>query len=341
MPSPLDFILILAFAAAASAGLILALRRLLARYAMARPNARSSHATPTPQGGGIAVVAAVILALLAAAAASAIAPTAILALWPLAVAVMLIAATGACDDVVHLPVAPRFAMQVIAVGIVLAMLPAEARVVVVLPWWVERILLLIAGVYAVNVVNFMDGLDWMTVVETVPVTAGLGALSVFGALAADQTAVAVALLGAVLGFAPFNRPVAKLFLGDVGSLPIGLMLFWLLLQLAVRGHLAAALLLPLYYLGDATITLLRRVWRGENVLLAHRAHFYQRATERGFSVVDVVTRVFLLNVVLAALAVGTVVASSWPAKGAALALGVAAVALRLAQFARGQAKARA
>ena len=88
----------------------------------------------------------------------------------------------------------------------------------------------------------------------------------------------------MIGFAYFNRPVARLFLGDVGSLPIGLLLGWLLLLLAANGHLAAALLMPLYYLADATITLLRRLFRGEPVWHAHRTHFYQLATDRGFTV---------------------------------------------------------
>ena len=77
----------------------------------------------------------------------------------------------------------------------------------------------------------------------------------------------------MIGFAPFNRPVARLFLGDVGSLPIGLTITWLLILLAGRGHWAAALLLPLYYLGDATVTLLRRLANGERVMQAHRKSF--------------------------------------------------------------------
>ena len=95
--------------------------------------------------------------------------------------------------------------------------------------------------------------------------------------------VALALCGALLGFAPFNKPVARLFLGDVGSLPIGLLVGWMLLQLAGTGALAAAILLPLYYLMDATITLLRRLARREKVWEAHRSHFYQKATDNGFS----------------------------------------------------------
>ena len=87
--------------------------------------------------------------------------------------------------------------------------------------------------------------------------------------------VAAALLGAIVGFAPFNKPVARLFLGDVGSLPMGLLLGWLLLQLAGEGHVAAAVILPLYYLLDATITLARRlqadgVQKGDRVAVIMR-----------------------------------------------------------------------
>ena len=98
----------------------------------------------------------------------------------------------------------------------------------------------------------------------------------------------VALCGAMIGFAFFNRPVAKLFLGDVGSLPIGVLLGWLLLVLARSSGRVAALLLPLYYLADSTITLLRRAANRETVWQAHRSHFYQRATDGGFRVIDVV-----------------------------------------------------
>jgi len=334
--SALNSLLIFVIAAAASAAMIAALKPLFARYALAQPNARSSHTRPTPQGGGIPAVSATILAVLIGAAIAGTAASTAGALWPLAAAVLLLALTGACDDIFHLSVAPRFLAQFIAVGIVLAALPAEARILPLLPWWIERAVLLVVGVYAVNVVNFMDGLDWMTVAEVVPVTAALWILSLMGALTPVDAAVAVALLGAMIGFAPFNRPVAKLFLGDVGSLPIGLMLFWLLLRLAADGHLIAAIMLPLYYVADATITLALRLARRENVLRAHRTHFYQRATERGYSVAEVVTSVFFVNVALAFLTIMTIDRQSVEAQAFALALGGAAVLAVLARFARGK-----
>ena len=142
----------------------------------------------------------------------------------------------------------------------------------------------------------------------------------------------MALCGGMIGFAPFNRPVAQLFLGDVGSLPIGLLLTWLLILLAGSGHLAAALLLPLYYLADATITLLRRFIKGESVMKAHRSHFYQRALDNGFSVPAVVARVFLVNVLLIGLAATTLLSAAPVVHAAALAAGCIIVGLLLVRL---------
>ena len=176
---------------------------------------------------------------------------------------------------------------------------------------VERAILVLGLVWFINLTNFMDGIDWMTVVEIVPVCAALTLLGITGMVPALGTVlpVVLSLLGAMLGFAPFNRHVAQLFLGDVGSLPIGALVGWLLILLASSGHLVAALILPLYYLSDATITLARRALRGENLAEAHRSHFYQIATTRGFTVPQVTARVLVLNVCLAVLAVAAVAAS--------------------------------
>ena len=138
----------------------------------------------------------------------------------------------------------------------------------------------------------------------------------------------------MLGFAPFNRPVARLFLGDVGSLPIGLVLGWLLLILATNGHLVAAVLLPLYYLADATVTLGMRMFRRETVWQAHRTHFYQRAVAAGMTVPGVVARVFGTNVALAALAIISITAGSTTASLLCLIGGALLVGLLLAHFAR-------
>jgi UDP-N-acetylmuramyl pentapeptide phosphotransferase/UDP-N-acetylglucosamine-1-phosphate transferase len=313
-------------------GLIVLLHPVLQRYALAKPNARSSHRVPTPQGGGIAVIAAT-LAASGFGLVSFGAPFTV-SLATAFAAVIVMAAVGVADDIRPLAVAPRLFLQALGVAAVIYALPDGLRVVPALPFSLERVLLFGGGLWFVNLVNFMDGVDWMTVVEVIPVVAALVAFGSLGALASEAVVVALALGGATVGFAYFNRPAAKLFLGDVGSLPIGLLLGWLLVLLAGAGHLAAALLLPLYYLADATLTLLRRLSSGERIWQAHRTHYYQRATDRGFTVGEIVGRVFVVNLALAALALITVLAAGRLIDAAALACGAALVGALLYSFTR-------
>lgn len=321
-------VLVLA-SAGITAAFILVLRPLLQRYTLARPNERSSHSTPTPQGGGLAVIAVTMVS-----ASSAV-------LWTgsqsAAFAALLLAATllaiiGAVDDVFNVGIAPRLLVQVCAVTIAMAALPADLQLAAALPLPVERLLLGLIALWFINLVNFMDGIDWMTVAEVVPITAALALLGFLDIIPFQATIVAFALCGAMLGFAPFNKPVARLFLGDVGSLPIGLLLSWLLILLAASGHIVAALLLPLYYLADATITLGRRIARGAPFWKAHREHYYQRAFDGGLSATAVVTRVFIINLFLALLTIGVVTVPGAASSLFAVASGVAAVAWLLRSF---------
>ena len=325
-------------AAAICAGLLLWLRPWLARYALARPNARSSHKVPTPQGGGIAVVTATTIVV---AVAEIFFPNQFGDQWRLSIVLSSaigLALVGVTDDLRPLDAVPRLVLQIAAVAAVVAAFPADMRIVSAIPWWLDRALMLVGGVWLVNLVNFMDGIDWMTVAEIMPATAALGLFGFMGALPPEATLVALALCGAMVGFAPFNRPIAKLFLGDVGSLPIGLLLGWLLAVLAGGGHFAAAALLPLYYLADATITLMRRLVNGEQVMQAHRSHFYQRALDVGFTVNQVVARVFALNLALGLLALLTVLRGSAMLNAAAFVVGLVLVALLLVDLSRARRK---
>lgn len=320
----------LVVAAVLSAVCINAIHPLLIRYAMARPNARSSHKVPTPQGAGIAVISVTLL--VAGCSIASLSVSATPALWVLFGATILIATIGAIDDLRPISVAPRLLLQAVSIAAILFALPPTLQITPDLPLWIERGLLLLAALWFVNLVNFMDGLDWITVAEVIPITAALVLIGFSGQLPLSTALIAAALCGATLGFAPFNRPVAKMFLGDVGSLPIGLLLAWCFLQLAYAHHLAAAILLPLYYLADATITLLRRLAKREPVWLAHRSHFYQRATDNGFTVIKVVRTVFVLNIGLAALAGLSIYLRSAITDTTILVLGGIAVALVLRSF---------
>jgi UDP-N-acetylmuramyl pentapeptide phosphotransferase/UDP-N-acetylglucosamine-1-phosphate transferase len=313
--------------------LILVLSPLLGNVAIAVPTQRSSHARPTPQWGGLAICAATIGMTGVVVLGSGIFDAAtqnqtVMVLLAAALLVVL----GVADDTLHLGPLVKIAVQAVAVGIVLFALPDAMRVLPALPLSLERALLFAGAVWFVNLVNFMDGIDWMMVAEVVPVTVGVAIIGVLGPLPPVALILALALNGAMLGFAPFNRPLARLFMGDTGSLPIGLLLAYLLICIAAAGHLTAALLLPLYFLADTGVTVLRRALAGERVWEAHRSHFYQRARDNGFSDMQVVRRVFAVNVALVGLAALSVIATLPLSQLLALTAGVCLVAWLMLVF---------
>lgn len=314
-------LLLIAFAAGLAFVLCLVLRPLMMRYALARPNARSSHRTPTPQGGGIAVLAGAFLALSLALALIPMEANAKQGLVLVMAAAALLALVGAWDDIRPLSPGLRLPLQVFCVGIVVFYAAPEMRLLPeALPLWAERGLALIAGVWFVNLVNFIDGIDWITLAGLVPLTGALALAGSHGVIDPATGLLAAALFGGLLGFAPFNKPVARIFLGDVGSLPLGLLGAYLLYRLAGTGALTAALILPLYHVMDSTITLFRRLVRSEKVWQAHRSHFYQQATDNGFKVIEIVVQVALLNLCLIALAaVSIALPAFWAQLGCLLA----------------------
>jgi UDP-N-acetylmuramyl pentapeptide phosphotransferase/UDP-N-acetylglucosamine-1-phosphate transferase len=325
-------ILLVAGCAAVSALLIWVLRPILMRHLLAQPNARSSHAVPTPQGAGLAVMASV---LAGCALGLVFAPAEPRLLGVLAAAAGL-TLLGAIDDAYTVSVPSRLAGQALAAVVLVGTLPGNLRLFPgLLPAGVEDALLVFGIVWFVNAVNFLDGLDWMTVAQVVPMTIGVAALHMLGAVPATVTLLALTLLGATLGFAVFNKHPARIFLGDAGSLPIGLLLAFMLTFVA-KANLAATLLLALYTLADATVTLLRRLFAGERVFAAHRTHFYQRGVAAGLTVPQVTARVSLLCMLLAALAVAAVMADSLATDLALLAIGAAATALTLYALGKGR-----
>ncbi|CAN0515829.1 unnamed protein product [Laminaria digitata] len=192
------------------------------------------------------------------------------------------------------------------------------------PLWLDLAIAAIGWVWFVNLFNFMDGIDGISGVEATCIGGGI-ALVGFLALGSQSTLPwhGLIIAAAATGFLVWNWHPAKIFLGDIGSIPLGYLLGWLLLLLAASGYLPAAIILPLYYLVDATLTLLRRLQRGEKVWQAHREHYYQKAVQNGRTHAQVSIAVALTNTGLVALAVLTTIAGpesfwSWSAVLAAL-----------------------
>ena len=273
--------------------LIPALRR---RDMLDYPNERSSHITPTPRGGGIAVIGSVLLAWIALNKEGLVGSSVI----SIAIGTSLLAVVSWIDDRRGLSPGVRLTAQGIAVTIGLLALPEGQSG---LAAWSGPALYFaatgIAWVWWINLFNFMDGIDGLATSEAAAICGGLLLFAVVGDSADPAAALlAAGIFGAAVGFLAWNWSPARIFLGDVGSVPLGYLLGFLLIDVAVRGHWRIALILPLYFLADATITLVHRLLRGERVWEPHRQHFYQRAVRNGLGHAAVVKRVIAANLLL-------------------------------------------
>jgi UDP-N-acetylmuramyl pentapeptide phosphotransferase/UDP-N-acetylglucosamine-1-phosphate transferase len=302
------------------------------RVLLAIPDARSSHVQATPQGGGLVVIPiAVLIAFASLVELAGARPDAFA--WSLGAAMAILMALGFWDDWAPLNPGFRLLIQAGAAALALAATPLEwtGRYGVFAPITVSACLL-IGMLWFINLTNFMDGIDLMSVTQFVPAFATVYWL-LAGVTGPAQWVglTCLAGAGALLGFALLNKPRARLFLGDSGSLPLGLLGVVAILVVGGAHGIAVALLPFLYYLADATLTLARRALAGKKIWHAHREHFYQRAMQRGLSNWQVVARVALCNILLCALAL-LIAAHSPVAQWGAFALGVVAVAVLMSNL---------
>jgi Fuc2NAc and GlcNAc transferase len=281
----------------------LARRIAVARSLLDVPNERSSHTSPTPKGGGLAIVAVVLsgVAILGLTGGLGRGET-----WAILGGGTLVAVVGWLDDRQSLSAGTRLAAHVAAAVWAL--------------WWLGGMPFLTTGqnvramgmfgtvlagfaiVWAINVTNFMDGIDGLAAGEVVTVT--LSAALLLAEVHPALAAAAALTGGAALGFLPWNWRPARIFMGDTGSGFLGFVLAVLAIASERAGALPALAWIVLYavFATDATITLLRRAWRGDRWYSAHRSHAYQRAVQAGWSHARVTTIVLLANAGLGLLA---------------------------------------
>jgi UDP-N-acetylmuramyl pentapeptide phosphotransferase/UDP-N-acetylglucosamine-1-phosphate transferase len=294
------------------------------------PNYRSSHSVPTPRGGGIAVTGSVLLVWLVLHEMGWVAPSII----GIALGGGFLAVISWIDDLGGLSPGVRLVAQAAAVTIGMLALPEPGGLLEA--WLGPRLYLAAAGVlwiWWINLFNFMDGIDGLAASESAAIGGGLLLFAGIGEGRDAATALlAAGFGGAAIGFLLWNWSPARIFLGDVGSIPLGYLSGFLLLGVATQGRWKVALILPLYFLADATITLCRRLLRGEQVWQAHRQHFYQRAVRAGFGHAGIVERVAAANLLL--IGCGWAAENGWGM--AALGAAVAIVAALLAALASEQ-----
>ncbi|WP_040262155.1 MraY family glycosyltransferase [Pseudomonas massiliensis] len=254
----------------------------LRKQLMDVPNSRSSHTVPTPRGGGVGIVGALVLGLPAAVYLGLLtaADASLLALPGLGVAVL-----GFADDHGHIAARWRLLGHFIAAAAGLALLDKWPVVplyqhVCLAGLWVS-IPLVFGLVWLLNLYNFMDGIDGIAGVQAVTVCLSLAWLGYLYATPAD-VALALMLVAAAAGFLCWNLPPAKIFMGDAGSGFLGLVIGLLWLKIASHAPQVfwPGLVLMGVFVVDATWTLVVRLRRGEKLYQAHRSHGYQHAAQR-------------------------------------------------------------
>lgn len=237
------------------------------RIATDMPNARSLHVRPIPRVGGWGVVP------ISMAIAFAVAPD----LRPAAVGALFLSAVSQIDDRRGLPARVRFAAHIVAAAPI-AVLYAHG-----LAWWAVAVVA-VGSVWGTNLYNFMDGSDGLAGGMTLFGFGAYGLAALGGAPSAGQLALtAAAITGAAGGFLLFNFHPARIFLGDAGSIPLG----FLASALGYWGWRAGIwpawfpLMVFSPFVADASLTLAKRLARGEKFWQAHREHYYQRMVRLG------------------------------------------------------------
>lgn len=242
------------------------------------PNARSSHSQPTPRGGGVSVVVAFTLASIALALLGRLQIELLIALLGGGTAVALV---GFLDDRFTVSAGARLLIHVAAAVWALAWLggmpPLRIGDRIVQLGWIGHLLAVFGLVWVLNLFNFMDGIDAIAGSEAVFIACVGALLTVVGGGSGEVSALGLAFGGACCGFLLWNWPPARIFLGDVGSGYIGYVIAVLALAAARKDPAAlwVWLILGSTFFVDATVTLVRRMLRGERVHEAHRSHAYQ------------------------------------------------------------------
>lgn len=267
------------------------------RGPVALPNHRSMHKGRVVVGGGLPLLTAALVSTAA--------------MWPLDTSSLILITTALVlglvsflDDINPISRRLRFSVHLGAAIACAASIHNSASVLAdTLPFWLDRAVVVMALVWYINLYNFMDGIDGIAGAETAAIAGGYAIVSLLaGHSEASFVGLALAMAGAALGFLVWNWHPARIFLGDVGSIPLGLITGWLMIDLAVRVSFAAALILPLYFAADATLTILHRLSKGERIWEPHRSHFYQRAARASGSHSLIVTGVIAGNAILVMLA---------------------------------------
>ena len=256
-----------------------------------RPNERSSHQRPTPHGGGVPLLLAFVVGFLLSS------PWGIEYSWLVAMTFVLML-LGISDDLWGLSVALRFMVYALA-SISSAVVLLQSATPIASPLGLIQLFgLSFALLWALNLYNFMDGIDGLAASQCVLACIGAAALAFFGSEGSDYALFCLLFAAAQLGFLYWNWAPARLFMGDAGSIPTGFLLAALAGYGAVHGILSFATwsILLAVFITDASYTLAWRMATGQKISQPHKLHAYQRLSRHWNTHRSVVYLLLCLNV---------------------------------------------
>lgn len=256
------------------------------------PTSRSNHKSATLRGGGIAIASTICIAYILYYIYTR--DTNLLYVF---FGLLIISSVSFIDDLKNLSIKTRIIFQGLSIFILL--LPVE------LANFLFYIIIFLFFFIFINFYNFMDGIDGLDTSEAIHISFSVFILSfIIPNIPTEIKIISLTTCAACLGFIKFNWHPAKIFLGDVGSISLGFICAWMLFNLFYyQGSWAATLIIPMVFLADSGITLLKRIIAGKKIWQAHSEHFYQRAVRNGQSHARVTKKIIYCNLALFVLSI--------------------------------------
>lgn len=264
--------------------------------AVSVPNKRSLHVGLIPQAGGMIILCAISVVILSLNFEGTFMVSDFVLLFG-----SIIATIGWLDDRFNLPIIVRlvgysscifgylfFTQEIVSGASRLYLLEILAVTFLILCF--------------VNFTNFMDGIDGIVVIGLVHIFFFVCILSILSIVSTESGILGAVAIGALSAFFVFNGPPARIFLGDSGSILMGFMTAILLGNLYKSVGLIPTLIMPLYFIADPVVTIIKRIYRRERFWEAHRKHYYQQALDGGQSNWSILRRIGFCNLILLILA---------------------------------------
>lgn len=226
------------------------------------------------------------------------------------------------EDIGDINVITRFIIQILFIGIGIYLLRDNiTSVMPKLPYSLKIVIITFGWLWFVNLYNFMDGIDGITFIETISIGFGMIGIVCLGSLLYNEGTIAetlfhnkhetfssdsldfykwpiIFLVSGMMIFGIFNYGKAEAFIGDSGSTALGLFMGGMLIKFGDEYTILGAMTLPLYYIMDATITILIRLYNKEKIWLPHTKHFFQLAKRNGHSNHAICKKIIILNITL-------------------------------------------